>query len=94
MSRLCGLLSDPEPDVRAAAAHALARLRHWPAAASLAQLLHDPAWDVRYAAGLSLRALGGPGLLFLRRSTTDADAFAAEMATHVLDLPAAEEVYA
>lgn len=88
VARLCLLLSDLHPDVRAAAASALARLRHWPAAAPLADLLRDPVWEVRRAAGLALRALGSPGLLFLQRLRSDPDRFAAEMATHVLDLPA------
>ena len=75
------------PEVRAAAAQALGKLRHWPAAAALAALLRDRAWEVRRAAGFALRALGAPGLLFLRRSLQDTDRYAADMARHVLGLP-------
>jgi hypothetical protein len=88
---LCTLLDDPQPAPRAAAAHALGRLRHWPAASAVAPLLRDRAWDVRRAAGLALRELGSPGLLFLRRYQSDPDRFAADMATLVLDLPALTE---
>jgi hypothetical protein len=84
---LTALLDDDASEVRVAAAHALGKLHHWPAAAALAGLLRDRAWSVRREAGLALRALGSPGLLFLRRSLQDADAFAADMARQVLDLP-------
>ena len=84
---LTALLDDDVPEVRAAAAQALGKLRHWPAAAALAALLRDRAWEVRRAAGFALRALGAPGLLFLRRSLQDTDRYAADMARHVLGLP-------
>jgi HEAT repeat protein len=73
--------------VRTAAARALGKLRYRPAAAALATLLRDRAWDVRREVGLALRSLGPPGLLFLHRSLQDADRFAADMARHMLDLP-------
>lgn len=79
------LLGDAEAAVRAAAAGALGRLRHWPAATVLAALLADEAWDVRRAAGLALRELGGVGKLLLQRSLAHPDAFARDMAHHVLD---------
>jgi HEAT repeat protein len=84
---LTALLDDDVPEVRAAAARALGKLRYWPAAAALATLLRDRAWDVRREVGLALRSLGPPGLLFLHRSLQDADRFAADMARHMLDLP-------
>ncbi len=87
VERLTALLDDDAPEVRAAAAQALGKLHHWPAAAALAALLRDRAWEVRRAAGFALRALGAPGVLFLRRSRRDTDRFAADMARHVLDLP-------
>jgi hypothetical protein len=88
---LQALLADPAAPVRAAAAAALGRLRHWPAAPSLAVLLADEAWDVRRAAALALRELGGAGTLVLQRSLSHPDAFARDMARHVLDLPANAE---
>lgn len=84
---LVGLLLDPSPEVRAAAARSLGRIHHWPAAAPLAEALGDSAWDVRLQAGLALRDLGSPGLLMLRRSKGAADRFAADMSRLVLDLP-------
>jgi HEAT repeat protein len=87
VAALQSLLRDGDAEVRAAAAGGLGRLGHWPAAPALAALLRDPAWDVRRAAAVALRALGSPGLLLLRRALGDDDAFAADMARQVLDLP-------
>ena len=84
---LTSLLEDPVPEVRAAAAGSLGKLHHWPAAKWLAGALRDHAWIVRREAGLALRAVGSPGILFLRRSLSDHDPFAADMAKQVLDLP-------
>ncbi|HEX7241509.1 MAG TPA: HEAT repeat domain-containing protein [Longimicrobiaceae bacterium] len=84
---LAALLDDPDAGVRAAATRALGALRHWPAASGLALRLRDSAWIVRREAGLALRAVGSPGLLFLRRALDDPDPFAADMARQVLDLP-------
>lgn len=81
------LAADPAAQVRAAAADALGRLHHWPAASRLADLLGDRAWDVRRASALALRDLGGVGTLLLQRSLTHTDAFARDMARHVLDIP-------
>jgi len=84
---LIKLLGDPAAQVRAAAARALGKLAHWRAAPTLVTLLRDPYWIVRREAGLALRALGAPGILFLRRALSDRDPFAADMAHQVLDLP-------
>jgi HEAT repeats len=65
---LIRLLNDADPDVRAAAARALGKLGHWPAATTLAALLQDRRFEVRWEAGLALRALGAPGILWLRRA--------------------------
>jgi hypothetical protein len=64
-------------------------MQHWKAASLLASRLRDSAWRVRRAAGLALRSIGAPGTLFLRRALKGDDAFAADMAQQVLDLPAA-----
>ena len=84
---LGALLNDPEPSVRAAAARATGNLGHWPSSPALSVLLHDPTWEVRRAAGLALGALGAPGNLLLRRSLSDPNPDAADMARLVLDLP-------
>lgn len=84
---LTALLSDADARVRTAAIRALGRIGHWPAAAAVAQLLRDPSFDVRRASGLALRSFGSPGLLLLGRFRSDKDAFAADMARQVLELP-------
>ena len=86
-SMLQELLRDPETSVRAEAARGLGKLGEWPAAPALACTLRDPSWDVRREAGLALRAMGSPGILLLRRSLSDRDAFAADMARQALDIP-------
>lgn len=85
--RLTALLSDDDSQVRAAAASSLGRMQHWQAASQLAGCLRDRTWRVRRDAGLALRALGAPGVLFLRRALKGDDRFAADMAQQVLDLP-------
>jgi HEAT repeat protein len=80
-------LDDEDAGVRASAVRALGRIGHWPRAPEMAARLRDTSWDVRRAAGLALRDLGSPGILVLRRMTADANSFAADMATQVLDLP-------
>lgn len=87
--RLCRLLMDQEASVRQAAVMALCRMNQWQAAAGIAERLSDPAWNVRRAAAIGLRQLGGPGQLFLTKALSGTDAFAADMARQVLDLPAA-----
>ena len=86
--RLTELLKDRESRVRAAAANGLGRMQHWPAASQLAESLRDSTWRVRRDAALALRAIGAPGALFLRRALKGEDAFAADMAQQILDLPA------
>lgn len=87
--RLLELLGDEAFQVRAAAAQSLGRLRHWQAGSALSERLGDPTWPVRRQAALALRAIGAPGVLFLRRATKGNDRFAADMAQQVLDLPEA-----
>ncbi len=86
--RLTELLKDPDSSVRGAAANGLGRMQHWPAASQLAESLRDRTWRVRRDAALALRAIGAPGVLFLRRALKGDDAFAADMAQQILDLPA------
>ena len=87
--RLTERLKDSDSRVRAAAAHGLGRMQHWQAASQLADSLRDSAWRVRRDAALALRAIGAPGALFLRRALKGDDAFAADMAQQILDLPTA-----
>ncbi len=82
-------LDDTAPAVRQAALRALASLGHWPAAARVAALLHDPIWDVRRQAALGLRAFGAPGTIYLRRLRDSDDLVAAAVARYALDLAAA-----
>lgn len=86
--RLTELLADSDSRVRAAAASGLGRMQHWPAASQLAESLRDSTWHVRRDAALALRSIGAPGILFLRRALKGDDAFAADMAQQILDLPA------
>jgi hypothetical protein len=81
------MLSDTAAEVRAAAAHGLGQLGHWPAGPQLLQALGDSAWIVRQRAGTALRSLGAPGLVLLRSALNDDDPFARDMARQVLDLP-------
>ena len=87
--RLLELLGDEAFQVRAAAAQSLGRMRHWQAGSALSECLVDPTWSVRRQAALALRAIGAPGVLFLRRAVKGNDRFAADMAQQILDLPAA-----
>ncbi|WP_447603348.1 HEAT repeat domain-containing protein [Nitrospira sp. Nam80] len=80
-------LNDPAAHVRQAAAHALGRLKCWQASPAVARLLEDPVWTVRQEAALTLRSLGAPGILLLRRSNSSRDKFARDMAQHVLGFP-------
>lgn len=80
-------LRDDEWTVREAAARALGEIAHWNGASELAARLHDPSFPVRREAALSLRRLGGVGLLLLRRARAQRNGFAADMASQVLDLP-------
>jgi hypothetical protein len=82
-------LDDVHANVRLAALRALAGLGHWPAAPIVARRLHDPAWDVRRQAALTLKTFGSPGLIFLRRLRDADDQMAAAVARYALDLAAA-----
>lgn len=81
-------LDDSEAMVRQSALRALAGLAHWPAAARVARLVHDPIWDVRRQAALCLRAFGAPGAIFLRQLRGSEDPIAASVARYALDLTA------
>lgn len=83
--RLVAALADPDPSARATAATALGRMGHWQAASALAREMVHTAWDVRLAAGRALARLGPPGEITLRRVLDSSNAFAADMARHVLD---------
>ena len=85
--RLTDLLKDSDSRVRAAAAHGLGRMQYWQAASQLAETLRDSTWRVRRDSALALRAIGAPGVLFLRRALKGNDSFAADMAQQILDLP-------
>lgn len=84
---LLDCLNDPAAHVRQAAAHALGRLKCWQASPAVARLLEDSVWTVRQEAALTLRSLGAPGILLLRRSLSNPDRFAGDMARHILGLP-------
>jgi hypothetical protein len=94
IDRLIALLDDADAVVRAEAVKGLGKLGHWPAAPQIAPRLRDPAWIVRREAGLALRTLGGPGLIYLRRYLQDDDRFAADMARQILDLPLSQDAVA
>jgi HEAT repeat protein len=80
-------LADPAAEVRAAAAVAIGRLGHWPAAPELAARLSDESWLVRRNAALALRSLGPTGELLLGRALREDDRFARDIARQTLDLP-------
>jgi len=85
------LLNDAVPDVRSAAASAMGRLNHWPAAPAVAKLMVDTDWTVRKQAVLALDALGAPGKVFLRRSLSGGSALPVTASRHELDHPRAVE---
>jgi hypothetical protein len=80
-------LEDHDAGVREAAARAIGEIGHWDGASALAQRLGDPSFPVRRESALSLRRLGGVGMLLLRRARGSTNPFVADMATQVLDLP-------
>lgn len=86
-TRITDLLDDVDAGVRVEAAKALGRTHHWPASSRLALAMEDRSWDVRYAAGEALRAMGAPGLLQLRRLRSSPDRYAAGMAKLILGIP-------
>ena len=86
--QLVHLLEDPSPAVRSAAAAGLGSLAEWRSASALAELLDDDVWRVRHAAAAALRALGPMGRTYLRRAARSGPRPEAEIARHVMDLPA------
>jgi HEAT repeat protein len=81
------LLDDPSNAVVLAALVGLAKLSYWPAAATVERLLHHASWELRHQAGVTLMALGAPGIVMLRATARD-EGPAAEMAERVLQLQA------
>ena len=77
-------LNDPDEVVRAAAATGLGRLRDALAAGQVAELLTDPSWQVRRAAGFALYRLGAPGTVMLRAALRSQDPYATDMARLVI----------
>lgn len=88
---LVQLLDDPAHPVRASAARALGEQGAWTASTGLLHLLSDTNWPVRRESALALRRMGSVGKLTLRKALSGENAFAADMARQVLDLP--ETVY-
>lgn len=82
------LLRDQSSEVRVSAARGLAHLRIAAAVPMLAQLMADEDRDSRHAAGLALRAMGGPGLLTLRRVAHEPHPRRSRLAKAILRLPA------
>jgi hypothetical protein len=85
------LLDDHSADVRATAARSLGEQGAWTTSSALLRMLGDTAWPVRRECALALRRMGGVGHLTLRKALAGNNAFAADMARQVLDLP--ESVY-
>jgi HEAT repeat protein len=83
------LLDDAEADVRAAAAAAAGSLGATALATTLGRMLSDRVWDVRYESARALVELGPAGLLVLRCHRADADRFARDIATQMLEIAGA-----
>jgi hypothetical protein len=82
-----GGLRDPSEHVRSVAVSAYAALAPKQALYTIASMMKDPAYAVRREAGLALRRIGPAGTFVLRRVAADStDRYAAQMATHALDL--------
>ncbi len=88
--RLTLMLGDVVPEVRCAAAEALASLAYWPAGSAIARLLDDPEWEVRRRAAIALWKLGAPGVLLLRRALRSGDELPARAARYTLDFALAD----
>ncbi len=81
---LAALLADDDPDVRAEAARAAGDGGIVAIAPALGRLLADQQWQVRRESGAALARLGPTGRVVLRNHLSDKDAFASDMARHVL----------
>jgi HEAT repeat protein len=82
---LVRMLQDPSDDVVLAAAAGIAVLAYWPASCQVEPLLQHPLWELRRQAGLTLVALGAPGVILLRSAAGRADP-SCEIATQALQL--------
>jgi hypothetical protein len=82
---LVALLDDRSDQVVLAATVGLAQLGYWPGAVAVELLLSHPTWAVRKQAGLTLLALGAPGVVLLRASAPGVGP-AAEMAEQALQV--------
>jgi HEAT repeat protein len=85
VEQLAMLLGDAEPDVRAEAAKSVGAGGFVALAPQVGRLLADHHWQVRREAGSALALMGPVGRVILRCHLTDADAFARDMAIHILD---------
>ena len=82
---LVRLLEDPSEVVVLAAAVGIAKLAYWPGCVEIEPLLSHPSWELRRQAGVTLLALGAPGVILLR-SAAPGEGPAAEIATQALQL--------
>lgn len=85
LERIRVLLDDPDADVRAAAAAAVAGPGGEAMAAPVGRLLADRSWKVRQQAGRSLASMGPTGALVLRAHLSHTDPYARDMAQRILD---------
>ncbi len=81
---LAALLADSDSSVRAEAARSVGRDEVVALAHMVGRMLGDRSWQVRRNAGAALRELGPIGKVVLRCHLDDDDAFARDMALHVL----------
>ncbi len=92
LSQLHACLSDPVPEVRAAAALALARVRapaDWALGSLTSLLLNDPAPEVRLNAAIALSGFGGaaaPAVPHLSAAERDPDANVASAARGAIEI--------
>ena len=86
IEELTRLLTDVDPATRTNAARAIGRIEHWPSATQLSALLGDDVWEVRSTAAHSLRMLGAPGELVLRRVAREEGTVASDVAKQALDM--------